>query len=664
MTEVSTDGASLVTAFNARMLSARQVAQTFVPPQSFFVLINSDNTLLSGPRGSGKTTMLKMLQPEALEAWKHKAADDVRRRVTYTGAFIPTDRAWNAQLLPFTPEDMSDEAHAILTDIADSAFSTHVLRSMAQSMGYRTQGPDDHGPKHLRVDISPQAQEEFVYEISSAITLPVGPPTLVGLTSALSRRLAHLGRLRRQVLRTRQTTELPEWVDFDCLELADLAASLFNNVANQPEHQWALLFDELELAPQRIVVQLLSALRGRNPRLMFKLSFSPVHRELDSLKKQSGQATYGQDFEFIPLTYAKKMDALRFSTELLQEELAQRGAVDVTPLDLLGPSLFASTEGDEENAPLPLGVIKEESVKTNNGSSSHGQRANPSPRRQKNPYAKGTKLWNAYDALAKTDPSFAHWLDDHSVDLNKLDELSADERAARLRKVRNLVVVREFFRNRIGRGRSRKTYALYSGADALLTLTDGNPRLLIAMFRQLLPGLMSSPLQRIGEPEQSRAIETAIDRFLVLIGSLEARTVEGRLVSVQGILDVIGEKLCDYNLRDDFSDNTPGSFRVDRDVPESVIECLIEALNSGAIIHIPQPGSPQVRSNLRNETFRLCYLLAPYYQLPLRMGRAVALSSLLPSEMLGTKSASTKPPAIPGQESLFDFKDESDDDCG
>ncbi len=661
MTDVSADGASLVTAFNARMLSAREVAQTFVPPQSFFVLINSDNALLSGPRGSGKTTMLKMLQPEALEAWEHKAADGVRKRVTYTGAFIPTDRAWNAQLLPFTPEDMSGEAQRVLTDIADSAFATHVLRSMAQSMSYRIEGSENYGPKHLQVHINPEAQEEFVFDISSAIALPVGPPTLPGLTSALSRRLAQLGRLRRQVLRTQEATNLPDWVDFDCLELADLAASLFNNVANQPEHRWALLFDELELAPQSIVAQLLSALRGRNPRLMFKLSFSPVHRELDSLGKQPGQATYGQDFEFIPLTYAKKMDALRFSAELLQEELTRRGAVNVTPLDLLGPSLFASVEGDDENASLPPEVIKDEPVKLNNGSSSHGQRPSSSSRRQRNPYAKNTRLWNAYNALAKTDSSFADWLVARNVDLNNLAELSADERAARLRKVRNLVVVREFFRNRIGRGRSRKTYALYSGADALLTLTDGNPRLLIAMFRQLLPGLMSTPLQTIGEPQQSRAIETAIDRFLVLIRSLEARTINGRPVSVQGILDIIGERLSDYILRDDFSDNAPGSFRVDRDVPDSVIECLIEALNSGAIIHIPQSGSPQVRSDLRNETFRLCYLLAPYYQLPLRMGRAVSLSSLLPSEVFGTRSGGAKTSPMPGQESLFDFKDDPDD---
>ena len=661
--------ASLVTAFNARMLSARQVAQTFVPPQSFYLLINSDNSLLSGPRGSGKTTMLKMLQPEALENWRHASAVDVRRRVTYTGVFIPTDRAWNAQLLPSMPEDMSKDARETVAAIADSAFATHVLRSMVQSMSYRAHGPDTSGPRHLRVQLDASDELHFVTEISSETELAVGPPNLSGLITALSRRLSYLGRLRKHAMRTRSAAELPNWVDQDCLNLAELAASVFNTVVGQPEHQWALLFDELELAPQRIVPLLLSALRGQNPRLMFKLSFSPVHRGLEALKEPL-PATYGQDFEFIPLTYAKKRDALRFSRQLLQEELNRRGASNASPFDLLGPSLFESVELEEE--PLNPGQASIDRVE---GKRSTNQSSGASPlahagtsstvgasgaRRRRNPYSKGSRLWRTYKSLAENDPSFAKWLRLHKVDLDKLADLSPDDRAATLRKVRNLVVVRDFFRNRAGHGRSRKTYALYSGADSLLTLTDGNPRLLIAMFRKLLPNSMSLAPTRISEADQSRAIETAIDRFLVLIRSLEATNANGRPLSVQNVLDQIGQKLSELCLREDFSDNVPGTFRVDREVPGTVIDCLVEALNSGALIHIPQPGTPQVRSDLRNETFRLCYLLAPYYQLPLRMGRPISLSSLLPAEILGSQVTHRKTRPSwdqEGQPGLFDFPD-------
>jgi len=59
------------------------------------------------------------------------------------------------------------------------------------------------------------------------------------------------------------------------------------------------------------------------------------------------------------------------------------------------------------------------------------------------------------------------------------------------------------------------------------------------------------------------------------------------------------------------------------------LEALGRALNSGAIILAPDPGGEALLSSLRGKRFRLSYMLAPGYGLPLNLGRPMALSHVL-----------------------------------
>ena len=56
---------------------------------------------------------------------------------------------------------------------------------------------------------------------------------------------------------------------------------------------------------------------------------------------------------------------------------------------------------------------------------------------------------------------------------------------------------------------------------------------------------------------------------------------------------------------------------------------LAEALNAGAIIYVPDEREELLLESLRGKRFRLSYLLAPYYGLPLQLGRTVSLSVIL-----------------------------------
>src|SRR4051794_12830019 len=94
----SVSGATFLDAFNARYLDPSEVAETFIPLEHFNDVIARSNTLIVGPRGTGKTTLLKMLHPAAMATWDHDQADAAARRVDYCGVYVPTDVLWSEQL--------------------------------------------------------------------------------------------------------------------------------------------------------------------------------------------------------------------------------------------------------------------------------------------------------------------------------------------------------------------------------------------------------------------------------------------------------------------------------------------------------------------------------------------------------------------------------------
>ena len=53
------------------------------------------------------------------------------------------------------------------------------------------------------------------------------------------------------------------------------------------------------------------------------------------------------------------------------------------------------------------------------------------------------------------------------------------------------------------------------------------------------------------------------------------------------------------------------------------------SLNAGALIYIPDGDGEMLLSSLRGKRFRLSYLFAPYYGIPIRLGRAVSVMRAL-----------------------------------
>ena len=96
--------ASIYGAFNARWLEPEDVARSFVPTIPFKSLVRLQNSLLMGPRGCGKTTLLKMLTRRAQRVWQvERASREPQwadyRRPDFEAIYIPSDVRWSVRIL-------------------------------------------------------------------------------------------------------------------------------------------------------------------------------------------------------------------------------------------------------------------------------------------------------------------------------------------------------------------------------------------------------------------------------------------------------------------------------------------------------------------------------------------------------------------------------------
>jgi hypothetical protein len=574
-----------LTSFNARTYSAQRVAKSFVPPEAFFTLINPVHSVLSGPRGSGKTTLLKMLQPEALEHWQHEAAAPTLASIEYTGVFIATDRLWKQQLEPVQPSAGAEWRDALAT----SAFATHVMRELVATMAWRAHDAPERYPHHARAELSPADELLLVRELANLLHLVVEVPRLESVVSALILRFRQHGELQR--IPDPRVGDVPPWLIRDTLGTAEACVRLFNNACRQNDHQWALLFDEMELAPAAVTSSVLDAMRGAQSVLLLKLSISPAQPELARLNLPLA-GVHGQDYELIRLS-SQYAAAPQFAEDLIDAELATRFGPDagLDPVKVFGRGRFVSEGGRQD------------------------------------PYRVGGQLHARFKSLAASDPSFQEWLHRRGVDLDALDGLTPNQRAARVRKVRNLVLIREFYRRPAQTG--RKSHELYTGAEGLTTLVDANPRLLMALLGRVLPSQLPERLP-IDRSAQSAAIDSVIDRFLTLLRSQPAIELpDGRLLRPADLFESIGQEFGRRIVSETFNDNVVTLFQVDRRTPTHITRALQVALNVGAVVHVPKDDGRPARSDLEGELFRLSYLLAPRYRLPLRLGESRGLRSIL-----------------------------------
>jgi hypothetical protein len=579
-------------AFNARFLSTSEVADSFVPPPQYDRLIEQNNCVLFGPRGSGKTTLLKMLQLSSLLSWQHENASDYRARLPFHAIFLGTDVLWGSQLESRTKAIKSPEKSS---QIRRTSFRLHLAIAFLNAINECRDPQLAKCPELARyaVDITREMEIALSEAIASIWHLAPSTNSLLGLRAAVQAQLSDLLVLVNQ-LRVDSTFDLPEFVHMEPILSITQAIDIANQLFGQPERRWAILCDELEIAPEMIRHELFQLLRSSVQSVVFKFSFFPYSSDVE-LSQLVGpdSPSAGNDYTPLDLTYGLRKNAYSFCQSLLRGMIEKAGGPkDVAPEEVLGGGWF---DGD----------------RTSRGGGI-------------SPYAPGGELYKRITRLHGVDASFRHWISSSGFDIRKISTLE-DAKQAPFRKARPFILTRSEFLGPRGH-RSSKTLSLYSGTYSMFSISEGNPRVFINLMRPLVAEYVARQ-GIVPAKMQAKSAETTIHRFKSSLSAIPSQKA-GPIKSILHLIEIVGDFFTKAQLDEGFKPEPPVTFRIDDQVSPELLELVGRTLNAGAFVRLDNPHSAGVTA-LRGAELRLAYTLAPEYKLPLATGREVALSHIM-----------------------------------
>lgn len=591
--------------FNARFLTAEEVAQTFIPPPQYKELLSVGHSVLFGPRGSGKTTLLKMLQLRSLAAWRHASASSIRKSLGFHAVFLGTDVLWGSQLESIC-DRIADERRR--DQVRRTSFRIHLslalLKSLAEASDAEVIECEDLN--HLAIKPESKAQRELAEVLAPIWGIDQGAASLLGLRHALRGQLTQLQISIDQMIED-PGTDVPNFARLHAIQPVISGIETINEVLSLGSRKWAILCDELEIAPTLIRNDLFSLLRSTSHDLLFKFSLFPYTSELEQATRADAPGS-NNDFQPLNLSYPHKESAYPFCEELFRG-MVSRAIPDFVgdPIDALGEGWF---DGGRSSRKSSLNAY----------SVPHG------------------KNYVRAQSLARKDPSFSRWLKKKSIVLRQLDG-APDAVQAQFRKGMPFILTREEFLTEDRAFRSRKASTLYTGAYSLFSFTEGNPRIFINLMKPLVEEV-SAKGGTVAASDQARSLDATMHRYKASLSAIPT-SGSGDIQSIMQLVDVVGTYLQREQLLHDFSPEPATTIIVDN-VPPAILNLVGRAVNSG--VFIPMPSERGADAKILSETtavngarLRLSYTLAPSYKLPLITGKSVQLSKILHERLAARK---------------------------
>lgn len=611
---------SFLKAFNAKEMPDKEVAKTFVSSQKFSQLAGSWNSLILGPRGSGKTTLLKMLRLPALRMWAGREADRYRSEINFTGVFVPADITWSEMIEALGRKKLAPD---VQESVVQCVFCTNVLLSLIEAFEARiTPTIDAIEPNYRCAQYVPSRLNSALSSICSLWLLKLNLISLSGIKSALQSRLlliqAEVAREVRQITPSRDSLEqrLP-FLYLHTTTAVEVAVEQFDHAIEDPNGRWALLFDEFEIAPIEIQSMIFHRFRSAGNRLLYKVGLAPCTSHTIHSLETVGRASEGNDYKQIELWYPDKKSAIEFSNKIFDS--IKRNSENIllsqrTAREIFGENHFIVDDSDS---------IEENDYQ---------------------PYGKGERWREVFESLKGKDKNFREYLIRKGIDTGNLETAPGSPTGNTIRKIAPLVAFRDAFQrvnnNSHKRGRKKLNFA-YSGWEAISAICEGNPRWLIGIINMIISAGQHD-LSSIKPSIQVDKITKATESFSAMLSTVATHQAQGLKTdeSIDKLIREIGNYFFDRLVNDDFMEEPPLSFSVDKKVSPEKQNALRIAINHGAIINIPNVGEFGARfESLEGKRFRLAYLLAPRFKLPLRATKEVALSTILSSEKLNLHMA-------------------------
>lgn len=614
--------------FNAKAMTFWEVAHTFVPSEKFTMLAGKWNALLIGPRGSGKTTLMKMLSVEALRAWDGPASSEHREKISYTGIYVPSDIAWGEMV-----KALSSTLDETTTNfVSASAFVTNVLQSVVMAMQSRLNVSDNkgRGAQFRLAKCSGDDLEGAINEIAHLWRLQIRSLSLQGLANALGQRLVDIKQQANLIaghkaLTFSDVSRLMPYLGLPLVESVSGAVALFDAAIGEESGLWALLLDEFEVAPVHLQKEVLTSLRASSRKLLFKVALAPCgpHTLLDI--SATTQPAKENDYKQVELWYANRDDAQEFCGHLFESRKANWEGVpsSATAEDVFGTSGYAIVDETGEASAIAS-------------------------------YGRGALWEREFAQLAEKDPSFAQFLTTKGIDPKSLDPSPSAPNGNTIRKIAPVVAFRNAYKGRVeGKKRGRKPFnSAYSGWSAICAMSEGNPRWLIGIINAITANLPKSsaklPVSVTAQQGQLSGLSQAFAEIMRAAATGQLRGLD-TTVPVYETLEKIGLYFHNRLVLDKFVEDPPMSFLVEEDTDQNIENALRIAVNHGALVCYESPDSLGGYSSLKGKRFRLAYLLAPEFKLPLRKSKAVSLATALEERQVlqGSPLQAPSPPQPP-----------------
>lgn len=606
--------------FNAKTMTYSEVARTFVPSTKFAHLAGAWNSVLVGPRGGGKTTLLKMLSAEGQEAWLGPTSVPYKNRLDYTGIYVPSDIAWGTMLESLQRSGQNEKVGVLFSE---AAFVTHVLLAIAAGIErhvklhpvWRVERPDDR-PGQTGTYPSQAELEQVIASIAAMWRLKPVSLSPASLVDALRLRLldikrdAHLLACLGSAGDTPTSHPIQDYLGLDMLESASQALQAFDAIYQRPDHLWCLLLDEFEVAPMHLQQTVLAAMRASGAqKILLKVALAPCGPDVLYEQQSEAPPSQSNDVQQVELWYADKAEASEFCQQVFLSRTSAYPELR-KPSDVFGTSAYAVV--DESDEADQIGLFT---------------RSNRTAKKQ---------ISDQFLSLAEKDQSFVEFLQRKQIDLSQeLGMLPSDAHGNTLRKIAPLVAFRNAYRGKvIGRKRGVKPFnTAYAGWESISAISEGNPRWLIGLITRILSQSDQNSFP-VPVPQQTSAVQWNCQRYADMLQSVANEQFHSIKTStpVYEVLEKIGAYFHNRMVTDNFVEDPPMSFIVDERVSDDVEHALRIAVNHGAIVCFEAAARVGGFRTLRGKRFRLTYLLAPVFKLPMRKSKPVSLSSILESK--------------------------------
>jgi len=599
--------ASFLAAFNAKAMSYEQVASSFVPSSKFREFAGQWNSLLIGPRGSGKTTLLRMLSLEGMRAWPGGESEEFRSALNYTGIYVPADIAWG-EMINSMKDGIGEKSFNIL---AEAAFVTNVLSATVSAMSLRLQSFDNISDRssYRAVQIATDKLTDLVVQISRLWKLNLRTATLLSLQNSLAERSLQIAQNANLMGRgnfsdTHNFIDSMPYIGLPLIESVNQAIASFDRAVGQEDGIWVLLFDEFEVAPAHLQNMVLTALRAGKNKLLFKVALAPCGPHTLLPLATSTPPTGKDDFRQVELWYADKGEAEMFCEKVFLSRTANDiHLAGARPEEVFGRSAYAIVDEDgRESNIVPLGKKSEQ-------------------------YSK------EFMALSQRDKSFSDYLARKGIHIPNLNVSDSAPNGTVIRKIAPIVAFRNAYRGASeGKKRGRKAFAsAYSGWSAIAAMSEGNPRWLIGMLSGIFANVDGNAKLPLPVPVQHKHATDTGWTFANILRTAAIQQFDQIQTSkpIFQLLTQIGNYFFNKLVTEDFKEDPPLSFIVDNKVSDDILNCLRIAINHGAIICYESADDIGGFGDLRGKRFRLSYLLAPCFRLPVRKSKGVSLSTIL-----------------------------------